>query len=113
MRVGGGQKSDIFDNFSKTALREVSGTTILQTFVILGSILGAIGVTFGVILETFFSSAISDAIFELMGSSAAEEGTSGGSFQDPFWRSSGRDLIRPALWHSAADLKASPLPPAP
>ena len=40
MRVGGVQKFDIFDNFSKTALREVSGTTFLPTFVILGSILG-------------------------------------------------------------------------
>ena len=54
MRVGGGQKSDLFDNFFKTAFREVSGTTFLPTFVILGSILGGHWTTVGVILDTFF-----------------------------------------------------------
>ena len=64
-------------------------------------------------METFFSSAIVDAIFELMGSPGGRGENPGGSLQDPFWMGYVGDLIRSALWHSAADLKASPLPPAP
>ena len=62
MRVGGGQKSDIFDNFSKTALREVSGMTFLPTFVNLGSILGGNWDHFWSHFGDFFSSAVFDAI---------------------------------------------------
>ena len=68
MRVGGGQKSDLVDNFFKTAFREVSGTTFLPTFVILGSILGGNWDHFWNHFGDFFTSAVSDAIFELIGS---------------------------------------------
>ena len=58
----------MFDNFSKTALREVSGTTFLPTFVILGSILGGNWGHFWSHFRDFLSRAIFDAIFELIGS---------------------------------------------
>ena len=74
MRVGGGEKSDIFDNFSKTALREVSGTTFLLTFVILGSILGGNWGHFWSHFGDFFLMAVSDAIFELIGSPGGRGG---------------------------------------
>ena len=61
LRVGGGQKSDMCANFSKTALREVSGTTFLPTFVIFGSILGDIWGHFWSHFGDFFPSAASDA----------------------------------------------------
>ena len=113
MRVGGGKKSYIFDDFFKTALREVSGTTFLPTFVILGSILGGNWGHFWSHFGDFFSSAIFDAIFSLIGSPGGRGGNLrrilSGPVLEEFWD----DLIRPALWHSAADLKASPLPPAP